>query len=707
MQDITRTCIFALSSGEQLDYLQELMKEVRQARTVTIKQLQEEFTRRDVIIAEDDYEGDEEGGAAKCSPIKRKQEGSKTWVTKVMAVYTRLADVEGLVALLRTNELSSSQEGRSWCGKRKPLELVAKTCKSVTELDFVFKGLLEDIDTNRDHAASHLARRAAVLLFRLRLVMRLREDFKVTDDGDAANEINAVVQDDAWTSIATFNKRFSSGADMTEIYELPSKGSTLFHLMKAVLLGEHDDAIASVDPAQNFEKSVSKVEIANLMADLVQAWESSASTLTDETPHSGSASQPAFTTENHAAIGSTTANPKPDTSKNDAEALASFYNDIVEKELATWFHGVSHTGTAEGDIQLLSKTRAVCGGIKEGRTRVWQIETAQHVELHEKFGRSNPFFPKHCGGIPPIDKDMNDIWIELIAYFVKADDAQNIVWWASNGSATNEKLFQTLQKKVRMYEDTPWTFASSASDLISRQQFSLTEEPHRKRLRIGCLEELAIDRIHLASNVKLDLPEPQTKHLPGVSWSFHGGYMCPVPLLPSGSMLRVYLDEKQHVMQGPGKVSMRGASAGKAQAEGFKSSEIGNKVILFHTDRSPLTYAEMDNILNVERKIIFTGGNGTSIMGSIMNKTRCVAVFRNQYHHDLVRVALKEWLLGCVQDPANARFYRPLTEEALPASPGGATAVPMSPGARTVAPQSPGARTAASYSPGGRTETVA
>ena len=49
------------------------MKDERKVKTVPIKQVQEEFTRRDVIIAEEDCEGDEERGAAKCSPTKKKK----------------------------------------------------------------------------------------------------------------------------------------------------------------------------------------------------------------------------------------------------------------------------------------------------------------------------------------------------------------------------------------------------------------------------------------------------------------------------------------------------------------------------------------------------------------------------------------------------------------------------------------------------------
>ena len=79
------------------------MKDDRRVKTVTIKQVQEEFSKRNVTIGVCDDEGDGEGGAAKVSPTKRKHDGSQTWVTKIMAIYTRLDEVDGLVALLRKN----------------------------------------------------------------------------------------------------------------------------------------------------------------------------------------------------------------------------------------------------------------------------------------------------------------------------------------------------------------------------------------------------------------------------------------------------------------------------------------------------------------------------------------------------------------------------------------------------------------------------
>jgi hypothetical protein len=167
--------------------------------------------------------------------------------------------------------------------------------------------------------------------------------------------------------------------------------------------------------------------------------------------------------------------------------------------------------------------------------------------------------------------------------------------------------------------------------------------------------------------------------------------LAPVPLLSPGNMLHVYEDDKDHIMQGAGKQCTRGAS--QTAANTFKSCKVGEKVILYHSDRSPQTYAEMDNILNVQRKIILTLGNGTSIKGAIMNRTRCLGVFRNKLHLDLVRAELKAWLIEHITDPADARFHRAANADEPMAEDEGAGGVPVTPLSSPTIRSAPGSPT--------------
>jgi hypothetical protein len=167
------------------------MKEERNVKSITVKQVQEEFDKRHVIVAED-ANSDNDGESA--TPKKKQIESSRAWVTRTLATYNRFDAVPGLVPWLRKNELSASQEGRSWCAKRNTLDSLAKLCKTSEELSFVVKSLLADTVENMEYHRKHLIVQAELLLFRMRLVLRLQDDFKVAEgrtreDGNPLMEI--------------------------------------------------------------------------------------------------------------------------------------------------------------------------------------------------------------------------------------------------------------------------------------------------------------------------------------------------------------------------------------------------------------------------------------------------------------------------------------------------------------------------------------
>ena len=73
--------------------------------------------------------------------------------------------------------------------------------------------------------------------------------------------------------------------------------------------------------------------------------------------------------------------------------------------------------------------------------------------------------------------------------------------------------------------------------------------------------------------------------------------------------------------------------------------------------RHPYMYAAMDNLLKAHYKIVFTVGNGNVLKGSLLNKTRTFAVFRNAAHEAFVMEELRRWLRERCADPGDPRFY--------------------------------------------------
>ena len=129
--------------------------------------------------------------------------------------------------------------------------------------------------------------------------------------------------------------------------------------------------------------------------------------------------------------------------------------------------------------------------------------------------------------------------------------------------------------------------------------------------------------------------------------------MTDVPLPSPDILPRCSLSQKDKIMKAV-EVNMRNKSAGAAGEEGA-GDEAG--VICFHGDRHPHTYAEMDNLLKVYFKIVFTVGNGNVLKGSLLNKTRTFAVFRNAEHEAFVMQELRRWLRERCADPGDPRFY--------------------------------------------------
>ena len=124
--------------------------------------------------------------------------------------------------------------------------------------------------------------------------------------------------------------------------------------------------------------------------------------------------------------------------------------------------------------------------------------------------------------------------------------------------------------------------------------------------------------------------------------------LAPVPLLLPSQLLHVRKEEKLAIMQNEIAQSVRVSeatvalpAADPAAAASAETEE--ESVILFHQDRHPNTYAELDNIFNVQRKIVAFPGNGTSLKGSLLSRTRVLAVFQTKAHRDLVMRDVTNW----------------------------------------------------------------
>ena len=152
--------------------------------------------------------------------------------------------------------------------------------------------------------------------------------------------------------------------------------------------------------------------------------------------------------------------------------------------MLAYFHGACHTGSVEGDLQLLQKARAVIGPIAKDKTRVFEVECGLRVELHDKLGRVNPFFSKHSGAVPPMEKDEGTLLLEILEHCLKlsaADGTINLLWWSSHGLATNDKWLAAAQKRIGFKEAVNWLMIPTEQGIEARSCHSTSGEPHTKK----------------------------------------------------------------------------------------------------------------------------------------------------------------------------------------------------------------------------------
>jgi hypothetical protein len=334
-----------------------------------------------------------------------------------------------------------------------------------------------------------------------------------------------VIQSNAWKSIEDFKLRFYEGADKTEIFELPAKASARFALMRKVLLGECDAHFEGLDPAQGFERSLRNPKVSQLLAVVVKLWGDAAPIASEieseAAPVPGSFAS-ALPVGVDPGIDQTAEQELGPLDVFDVDAAESERIErTAEQELDAYFHGVSHTETVEGDVQLFETARAVKGPIQKDKTRLWLVESGQHVERHDKFTNANPLLSSRCGAVPPCSKEQVATWIGVLSHFIPLEKeiTQNVVWRSSNGTSTNDKSFQLLQKKVGLSESVEWLLIPREDDIMARKAYHPGEGPSlQERMRLGALQDLAVDKVQVCSVEKLDLPAPQLMWLPSSGW---------------------------------------------------------------------------------------------------------------------------------------------------------------------------------------------
>ena len=338
------------------------------------------------------------------------------------------------------------------------------------------------------------------------------------------------------------------------------------------------------------------------------------------------------------------------------------YDKVVEQELEAYFYGIISSGVVESDIQLLNTARAVTGAVPENKIRLWQVDCGLHEELHDKLSRSNPFFSARCGAIPPISDEQTISWRDLLDYFFRGNE-NNVLCWSSHGIAQNEKQLGKITKKLGLTEHVPMLVVPDTLDLKTRKLFTYSAEPRPKKMKVGSMSSLMTERLDFYMKEGFDVEDLPRKWLPGPQpYSLAFPLLQDAPLLQPDALLRVSLETKNAIMKSPSTQGLRSSSNNLAATQVQVAPETeGDKIILFHQDRSPKTCAELDHIWKVHYKVLLTVGNGTAIKGSIMEKCRVVALFRNKAHLDIVRADIKEWLGIRVRDPNDVRFYRKAT----------------------------------------------
>ena len=117
------------ASGQQLRYLEELVKLDRGVQKVTLKMINENIAKHKLQVA------DQSDAASNC--------GHSGWAHRHVSLYNTLNACDGLVAKLRNHELSkSSADGRAWPAKTKSSIALTKLATEPEEVAFLMHTLL-------------------------------------------------------------------------------------------------------------------------------------------------------------------------------------------------------------------------------------------------------------------------------------------------------------------------------------------------------------------------------------------------------------------------------------------------------------------------------------------------------------------------------------------------------------------------------------
>ena len=240
----------------------------------------------------------------------------------------------------------------------------------------------------------------------------------------------------------------------------------------------------------------------------------------------------------------------------------------------------------------------------------------------------------------------------------------------SPGHATNnQKGLNKITSKTKLDQQADWTISKLYADLIKRRRFSYSANPHdRQALKVGSLGQSAMKTTSLCFAEVPDWPEPERKWIRGdgpVDLAYP--VMNAVPCIAPEEMLHVSVSTKEQIMSEK-RTSVRASTPQTAQvyAGRTEGGEETNDVILFHSDLGPLVTAEQMNFFNCKYCVLLTPGGCGAVQGCIMQRTMCVAVFRNETHLRVAREYLIKWLMERMKDPNDTRFH--VTTDPKPAS---------------------------------------
>ena len=303
----------------------------------------------------------------------------------------------------------------------------------------------------------------------------LQKDFVCKQDDPHKTQIDELIQSVSWKTVRGFKAAFGDGADKTVIYSLPTKAIELFNVMRRITQGVEDEQIAELNHVNGFEHILRVSYVLALLAPVVKMWDESdplAKTQRDK--------------ENQQPDPQDQADPPEDRPEEivdveaEKEAQRVKYSGWAEDEMDAFFYGIASTGNAETDFENLRNARAVSAEVPTNKVRFWVVEGGQHEEKQEKFGKSNPFFSSKSGAIPQLPEEVLDCWVQLLKQVVNADEARNVLWFATNGVYANQKALPKIIKKVgRLSEPVLWSLIAGQEDIQSRKEFKYNPEDKR------------------------------------------------------------------------------------------------------------------------------------------------------------------------------------------------------------------------------------